>query len=94
MAAPKSVSKSTLSFEDYKKVKKEILKEDEKIYEGAVSKHFEEFRKHLEENVDGRFNRIDNDLEIIEKRIMFITWFIPVVISVVYIALQIINKYI
>ncbi len=91
MSALKNNSK-TVSFEEYKLLKDEIIAAGKKEYDETLSSHLNEFRNSVVDDLENKFSIIGKDLEIIEKRIMFITWFIPVTICAVFIGFQIISQ--
>ncbi|MBN1501708.1 MAG: hypothetical protein JW982_16230 [Spirochaetes bacterium] len=91
MSAIKNSSR-TLSFEEYKMLKDEIISAGKKEYDEKLSAHLNEFRSSVVDEIGRKFSVVENDLEIIEKRIMFVTWFVPVIICAVFIAFQIISR--
>ena len=75
----------TTSFDEYKAIKDEIIEISEQRFENILTKRLLEFKKSLISELSTEFKSIDNRFESIEKRITFLTWFLPVFITLLMI---------
>jgi len=91
---PEKAKKSPrqVSFSDYKALKDEIIEISEQRFENILTKRLEENNRKIIEEMTERFQpRFDaNDIRFdsLEKRITFMTWFIPIVITLVMTAFK------
>ncbi len=96
-------TKGSLSFDEYKAIKDEIIEISEHRFENILTKRLKEFKNSLMEElntkfdamdskfdaIDSKFNAIDSKFDSLEKRLTFITWFLPLFITL----LSLIMKY-
>jgi len=98
---PEKAKKSTrqVSFSDYKALKDEIIEISEQRFENILTKRLEENNRKLIEEMterfqprfdamDVRFAANETRFDSLEKRITFMTWFIPIVITLVMTAFK------
>ena len=86
-----STSKSgKISFDDYKSLKNEIIEISEQRFENILTKRLEKTKKDIIHDISGKFDlrfdiietKYDARFNSLEKRMTFLTWFLPVLISV------------
>lgn len=94
---------ATISFNDYKHIKDEIIEISEQRFENLLTRRLSEFKKSLMEEQDVRFSAIDSRInsleskfgsrfESIEKRLTFLTWFLPAFIGIILAFFKLIEK--
>ncbi len=98
-----STKEKNITFDEYKTVKDEIIKISEERFENLLTKRLNEFRKdfkrELMNELNPRFDAIDakfsskfdamnTRMDSMEKRLGFITWFLPAFLGIMMIILK------
>jgi len=101
-AKPKSTKKA-VSFDEYKTIKDEIIEISEQRFENILTKRLHSFKKEfkselmgelnprfdaIETKFDAKFGAIDHRFDSVEKRLSFLTWFMPVLITLILTAFK------
>ena len=114
MGSQTKISRSHVSFGQYKAIKDEIVRISEMRYENILTKQLTKFKKEFKTElmpelnvrfdaidskfdvidsrfnvidskfaaIDQRFNAFDSHMSSLEKRMTFLTWFLPILMTV------------
>ncbi len=103
MPAKSKSTKKAVSFDEYKTIKDEIIEISEQRFENILTKRLQSFKKEfktelmselnprfdaIETKFDAKFSAIDHRFDSIEKRLSFLTWFMPVLITLILTAFK------
>lgn len=83
---------AAVSFNEYKLLKDEIIEISEQRFLNILNKRLAEFKREIMEEIDIRFAAIDARFNSLEKRISFLTWFLPVFITLLMVVLRVYEK--
>jgi len=85
MPAKSKSTKKTVSFDEYKTIKDKIIEISEQRFENILSKRLLSFRQEFKTDLMAELNpRFDS----VEKRLSFLTWFMPVLITLILTAFK------
>jgi len=94
---------AAVSFNEYKLLKDEIIEISEQRFENILTRRLAEFKKAIIDEIDirlkaitaqsdAKFEAIDARFNSLKKRISFLTWFLPVFITLLMVALRVYGK--
>ncbi len=103
-------TKESLTFDEYKTIKDEIIEISEQRFENILTKRLKEFKASLMEEINLRIDALDNKFTTkfdaidskfdakfdgmnskfgsLEKRMTFLTWFLPVFMTLLMLTLK------
>jgi hypothetical protein len=85
-------TKDSLTFDEYKTIKDEIIEISEQRFENILTKRLREFKNSLMEELNIKFDAMDSKFSSLEKRMTFLTWFLPVFITLLMLTLKYFEK--
>jgi len=99
MVTKSKSSKKAVSFDEYKTIKDEIIEISEQRFENILTKRLQSFKKEFKSDlmselnprfdaIDAKFGAIDSRFDSVEKRLSFLTWFMPVLITLILTAFK------
>ena len=85
-------TKESVSFDEYKAIKDEIIEISEQRFENILTKRLKEFKSSLVGELNVKFEAMDSKFDSLEKRLTFITWFLPVFMTILMLTMKFLKQ--
>ncbi len=83
MATKSKTPGKTVSFDEYKTIKDEIIEISEQRFENILTRRLREFKSELMIDLAPRFDAQDARFNAMQRQLTFITWFLPFILTTV-----------